>query len=496
MKFKEEIIVFLVGMSIMVLELVGSRLLAPFLGTSIYVWTSLIGVILASLSLGYYFGGRLADKKPSYQTLALIIFSGAVLIFLVSRLQYPLLDFFSKNIVDLRFGSVLAGIVLFSAPSTLLAMVSPYIVRLKMKSVAGSGKTVGNLYAISTVGSIFGTFLAGFVLISYFSNSQILLIESAILVITAFIAVFPVVKKVYVFLALLCLGFAFGFSGKNLPEKYLVWKDTPYQTLKVLDSSFGNENVRVLRTDPFGTQGAVYKGKDDLVFDYLKYFDIYQFFKPDATKALMIGAGVYAYPRHYLATNHRGIMDVVDIDPGVTEVSRNFFSLGNHKNLNIFHEDGRIFVNRTQTIYDVVFLDAFNSLTVPFQLTTLEFLQSVKSRLSKNGLLVTNVIASLEGKNSKFLQASLKTYQRIFSDVSIFAVEDKNKTEQIQNIILVGTNAKVESNLAVINPILMKYLDSKVKVKVEPNLPVLTDNFAPVDSYMLSLFENKRSADF
>ncbi|MFH1533488.1 MAG: fused MFS/spermidine synthase, partial [Nitrospirota bacterium] len=161
-KYILEIIVFFSGAIVMVLELVGSRVLAPYVGTSILVWTSLIGIILGSLSLGYYLGGRIADKKASFRILAFILFSAAILITLTTLIKSPVLTFIQTSIRDLRTASVVATILLFTPASIALGMVSPYSVKLKLHRLEATGRTVGNLYALSTIGSIVGTFLAGF----------------------------------------------------------------------------------------------------------------------------------------------------------------------------------------------------------------------------------------------------------------------------------------------------------------------------------------------
>ncbi len=152
----------------MAFEIVGSRMLGPYVGTSIFVWTGIIGVILMCLSLGYYYGGKIADKKPEFKLLALIILLAGLFIGISTLIKDGLLEVLLNTLNDVKLISLLATFILFSIPSVLLGMVSPYAVRLKIKSLDKSGSTVGNLYAISTLGSITGTFLAGFYLIPSF----------------------------------------------------------------------------------------------------------------------------------------------------------------------------------------------------------------------------------------------------------------------------------------------------------------------------------------
>jgi MFS family permease len=177
-----EIVVFICGAVVMAYEIIGSRMLGPYVGTSYFVWTAIIGIILLSLSAGYYTGGWLSDRKPRTTLLALIILLAAVYILLTVFIKDPFLSFMLKNIQNLHWVSVLSSIVLFSVPSLLLGMVSPFAARLRMHSVASSGRTVGNLYALSTIGSIVGVFVAGFYLIPHFPISMILVLFSMILI--------------------------------------------------------------------------------------------------------------------------------------------------------------------------------------------------------------------------------------------------------------------------------------------------------------------------
>ena len=173
-KFLLEFVVFVCGVVVMIFEIVGSRILGPYLGTSIFVWTSLIGIILGSLSLGYWLGGIIADKKPSYVLLSWIILLAALFIGLTITGKDIVLRNLPVLFGGIRTQSIIASLCLFAPTSILLGMVTPYAVKLKIKDIKTSGKTVGNLYAISTIGSIIGTFLAGFFLIPSFGSTNIL----------------------------------------------------------------------------------------------------------------------------------------------------------------------------------------------------------------------------------------------------------------------------------------------------------------------------------
>jgi MFS family permease len=183
--FYLEIVVFICGAVVMAFEIIGSRMLGPYVGTSYIVWSTIIGIILLSLSLGYYAGGRLADHKPRPDLLSLIIFVAGLLILITALVKDPVLTFLLVAIENVKVVSVVSSVLLFVPSAFLLGMVSPFAARLKMNSVAHSGRTVGNLYALSTVGSIAGVFLAGFYLIPAFRITTILYLFAVALILVS-----------------------------------------------------------------------------------------------------------------------------------------------------------------------------------------------------------------------------------------------------------------------------------------------------------------------
>jgi MFS family permease len=184
-----EIVVFLCGAVVMAFEIIGSRMLGPYVGTSYVVWSAIIGIILLSLSLGYFTGGRLADRKPIPDLLSLIIFTAGLFILGTALIKDILLTFLLNTVESVKLVSVLSSALLFVPAAFLLGMVSPFAARLKMRSVEYSGRTVGNLYALSTMGSIAGVFLAGFYLIPAFRITTILCLFAALLVLVSLLVI-------------------------------------------------------------------------------------------------------------------------------------------------------------------------------------------------------------------------------------------------------------------------------------------------------------------
>lgn len=189
-KYILELVVFFCGGVVMAYEIIGSRILGPYVGTSMFVWSSIIGIILLSLSMGYYYGGRVADRHPESKWLAVIIGGAGAYILLSLSYKNALLDFLSQAIGNVQMNAIISSFLMFAAPAVLLGMVSPFAARLKIRSTRSAGATVGNLYALSTVGSISGTFLAGFYLIPSFRLTLIMVILGMTLLLLAFLLYF------------------------------------------------------------------------------------------------------------------------------------------------------------------------------------------------------------------------------------------------------------------------------------------------------------------
>lgn len=488
-KYLLEIIVFICGAVVMMLELAGSRVMAPFLGTSLIVWSSLIGLILGALSLGYWFGGKLSDRDPNWRQFSGIILVAAVSVALTAWLKTPILLALQTFITDIRFGSILATLILFAPASFLLGMISPYAVRLKIQDIATSGAVVGNLYAISTLGSIFGTFLAGFYLITRFGSSELLYILAMTLAVTSIIAFYKLGKavKAAVLLAIIVSTVISGQAAATDEKNGLIDRDSAYQKILIYNSKDGRTGrpTRLLKTDNFSVQSGIFLDGDDLVFDYTKFYRIARHFNPDIRTALMIGGAAYTYPRDFLREYPSSTMDVVEIDPMVTELAKKYFGLEDNPRLNIYHADGRIYLNRNTKRYDAIYGDAFKSFNPPFQLTTKESAKRIYESLDDDGVVLINIISSIEGYRGEFLRAEYKTFKQIFPEVYIFQVNTPDPYQH-QNLMLVALKQKPVS-MENEDPELQNFLIRLWAKKITDDMPVLTDDFAPVDNYLLKI---------
>lgn len=489
-KYLLEIIVFICGAVVMILELAGSRVLAPYLGTSLIVWSSLIGLILGALSFGYWFGGKVADKLPNWKTFSGIIFLAAVFVGLTAIFKEPILVTLQESIRSIRLSSILSTLVLFAPASLMLGMVSPYAVRLKIHDVQTSGETVGNLYAISTLGSIFGTFLAGFYLLATFGTTKILYILAITLVVVSIITFVRSELKAKLALILILLVFgAFSTIVSAYAGRFgIIDVDSAYQRIQIFDTRDAATGlpVRYLKTDNFTTQSGMFLDSDDLVFRYTKFYDLANFFNPNAKNALMIGGAAYTYPRHFLKTNPEATMTVAEIDPTVTALAKKYFRLEDDPRMTIVHEDGRVFLNRTKDKYDLIFGDAFKSFSPPHQLTTKEAVQKMYDSLNDGGTVMLNLISAIDGTKGEFLRAEYKTYKEVFPEVQVFAVRDSKNAFMVQNFILVAMK-KTRTEWKSDDPQIQELLSNRWTAGIIDDMPILTDDFAPTDNYLMKL---------
>jgi spermidine synthase len=486
--FLLETVVFVSGALVMIYEIIGSRILAPFIGTSTYIWTSLIGVILGSLSFGYWFGGKMADRNPKLRVLSVVMFFGGAILSATILVQNIVLSIIGSWSVRLEIKAIIAALILFAPASVLFGFVTPYAVRLKLQTVENAGKTVGRLYALSTVGSIFGTFSAGFFLLPFVGSIRAMyLLAGSMFALSLLLA--PFKQNVQNIFLLLLFPLAISanelFSYSLFVSNELHDFDTQYNRVRILNTTeiSTGKRMRVLLTDPGSMQSAIYLDNTELALNYAKYYHLLRHFNPNFQKTLIIGGAAYSFPKEYLRSYPDKQIDVVEIDPQMTEAARKYFNLQESPNLQIFHADGRVFINQNTTKYDVILVDAFTSLySIPFQLTTLEAVRELEKSLTENGVIIVNLISAFEGEGSKFLQTELKTYREVFPQVYLFKAKPEKAENIPQNIILIAgktNNAKFESTDEAISAL----LKNRYEKPLDSNLPILTDDFAPVEYY-------------
>ncbi len=493
-KFILEIAVFFVGAVIMIFEIVGSRVLGPYVGTSVYVWTSLIGVILASLSLGYWLGGNLADRNPSYKIISLIVFVAAVLIGLTTLVKDFILEYLIVIFKDLKWTSFFAALIIFTPTSILLGMVTPYAVRLKMIKIENAGSVVGNLYAISTIGSIIGTFSAGYFLIPFLGTTKILFSMALILILISIILLPKwLIKTKSAIIIMVLISIYINIQlGHLYQQEGFIDIDTEYNRVWILPYIDENTQKPALRMRINNeNSSAIFLNDDDLVFEYMKYYRLASHFQPKIKRTVMFGGAGYAYPKDFLKNYPNAQIDVVEIDPYLTKLARKFFKLKYNPRMMIYHEDARTFLNRTKIKYDAILIDVFKSnYSLPFHLTTKEAVQKNFNILNNDGVLILNLVSAIEGDQGKFLRAQYKTFKSVFPQVYLFPVRYPIDGKKPQNIILVALKSNKTPSFRSTDDELDKYLKHRWKQFVKDDMPLLTDEYAPVEYYVSAIFNN------
>ena len=482
--------VFVCGAATMILELLGSRMLAPYVGASIFVWTNLIGVVLAFLSLGYLWGGKLADEEADPRTYSRVILFSAVWLGLLAFVCDPVLAWNSLLIRDIRLAALINTILLLGAPSFLLGMIPPYAAKLGLVSIEHTGRNTGNIYALSTAGSLAGTFLTGFVLLSFFSNQSILLILGVVLAVTSLL-VSGCNRKAKSLLAVVFFVFSFLpdasaalFGGHGFADV-----NTPYNRVWIYDLPIGGPaRVRMMQINDEWAS-LHFLDSDELVSRYARYYRLAAHFSPGLKKVLMLGGAGYSYPQDFLRCNPQGRIDVVEIDPGVTELARKYFGLTNGPRLRVVHEDARMYLNRNFIQYDVIYGDVFRSTMIPFHLTTEECFRRVHGSLSDQGVLMINLISSLEGPNGRFLKGELATLKKIFPQVYVFATRDPQDRQGVQNLMVVALKSARTPSWRNPDEELQDYLGSLCKTPDLEGAPIFKDSFAPVEFYSLGILD-------
>lgn len=480
--YKLEIVVFICGVMGMIIELLAARVLSPYVGSSNLIWTTIIGIMLTFMSLGYWIGGKIADKKQDLKELSEFIIITAITISLIPILETVIVNAFIQIIEEKIIVAIISAIILFGVPSFMLATVSPIAVKLKNKKLNEVGKVSGKISSLSTIGSIFGTFFAGFILIPNLGVSNIILGCSILLFILS-IFIYSKKDKKYILSIIMILIFILIFYTIG---KYIFKKAHP-DIIKDIDSEYSRIWIKDIKTEKGGTYKVLQvdtgtesyiKETGEMGAEYLKYYDLFEYYNKNANNTLMIGGAAYTYPKHYMNKYKNKKISVVEIDEKMTKIAKEEFGLDtNNKNLKIYHQDGRSYINTSKEKYDAILIDAFKGFNAPFELTTYEAMIKAKEMLNDNGVVITNIISSLEGKNSKFMKYEYATYKAVFEEVKVFTVNTDDE-EQQQNLILIG----IKGNAEISKDKQMYYqnlLDREI-VNYWSDKKVVTDNFAPI----------------
>jgi len=481
----------LCGALVMVVEVLGSRVMGPVFGVSLFVWTSLITVTLIALALGYAAGGILADRKGSPDWLYGLIMAAGLLVLAIPLLRGPVLK--ASLPLGLRAGSLFGSTLLFGPALFLLGCVSPYIVKIAVREMRNIGRTVGLFYAVSTFGSFLGTVLTGFVLIAWFGVTRILVFTGLLLVLLG-LGYFLVYRKKAALLALLVIPLLL-FGGEapsavTLPDgtrlSVLFSRDTYYGKLKVVDRVTPSYRYREMMIDGM-VQGGVDMANNLSIFPYSYFLGFLPYgLNPTGRDCLVVGLGAGVVPMWYESKGIR--TDVVEINPDVARAAGEFFSFRLKGDLHV--EDARFHLVKSKKQYDYIILDVFTGDTTPSHLLSVEYFRLLRPRLRDGGVVALNIHGSL-GEEVILTASVARTLREVFPQVETYPLFPPGAESPVGNIILVGYDGPprtLRADLVLDDPVHFKVIDTVgqrlgAKYVFPPGTPgfVLSDDYNPVE---------------
>ncbi|HEY4025578.1 MAG TPA: fused MFS/spermidine synthase [Candidatus Dormibacteraeota bacterium] len=490
-------LVFVSGMASLGVEFGASRLLAPYFGTSLYVWGVLIGLVLIYLSIGYVIGGRLADRRPSLDLLFQLTAWAGLWIGLIPLIAYPILlqsqQGFATVSVGLVLGTLLAVVLLFAVPVILLGCVSPFAIRLLLTDVSSGGNTAGAVYALSTAGSILGTFVPVFWMIPTLGTRATLSVFSVALLGLSVAGLWPQTvaglwPRRWVFAAFLVIVLLGAFllpHGIKPPEvgTLLYEKDSPYHYIQVVQD--GNRTELILNEGQ--AIHSIYDPTSLVTGGPWDYFMLGEYFRPAQAKEVVprkvailgLAGGTTA---RQLTSAYGTSVDItgVEIDPDIVNVAQRYFHM-DEPNVHPVVQDARYWLATQGGRYDLIAMDAYRQPYIPFHLTTKEFFQLAADHLSPGGSVVVN--AGRTATDYRLVDALASTMASVFS--SVFLVD----VPSFSNTMIYGTNepatmADVLHNLGMAREPLVVQVAATAKGSLRESpyhSQVFTDDLAPVE---------------
>ena len=505
--WKAIIIVFISSFCVMVIELIAARILAPYIGVSLYTWTSIIGVILAGIALGNYLGGKVADRYPSSLILATIFFIGGLLTIAVLPATKIVTDGDWFGTLPIIWNFTLKTSLIFFLPAIVLSMVTPMVIKLTLANLEKTGGVVGTIYACSTAGSILGTFMTGFYFIIWFGVNMIVWLIAASLIVTGLITLFLwktgnrfklSLKNLIIWssiIELIAVYFILFSIRDHWQEEYT--EESNYHTIRVYH---GGKNVKILALDKMIHS---YTDPDDpthIFYEYVKIFtEMVNYATGDniAPSLLHLGGGGYTFPRYMETVYPQSINDVVEIDPLVTEVAYKELGVPRDTSITTYNEDARLFLIQldAENKYDYIIGDVFNDQSTPYHLTTFEFNELVKSHLKNDGMYLINIVDDFT--YGRYMASFVHTLKQTFNYVYLFNTNQNMDDADISTFVIAATDRYIDMddyNLKVIsgredNDSGVPFSEDELNEYLSQRNPILlTDAYAPTDILVAPLF--------
>ncbi len=483
--------VTITGAAVMMVELLGTRIIGPYYGVSLIVWSSLLSVSLLALSVGYTVGGRFADRKAPFR-LPHAVFCAAATIALLPLVSKEVQLMF--NGLGLRWGALSSAFVLFTPPLICLGMAGPFVIRMATDRLENVGSTAGNVYAISTVGSVLGTLILGFYLLPIFGTFAILWSLSIVLMLLALALVVYEKRRLQLSFSkpawaiaslLLSVILAGQWLTKKTPaENYSVIfeQETHYGWVRVVDQQ--EKGIRWLMSDA-STIGAEHLETGRGLLGYQSVVRMLPWFKPEGKNALLIGLGA-GHLVNDLA-NYGVQTDSIEIDPAVAFAAQNYFNF--KPTGKVIVGDARYQVQQLDEQYDLIIHDCFTGGAEPFHLLSQEMMVELKNKLKPGGILAVNFVGFTDSSRLKPVQSVARTLDAVFEHRKVYV---PNPGEVFSDYIFLVSSSELRSDQHPNSAVPHQWLQERLVEISAENGELISDDYNPLEFLQIAKAEYYR----
>jgi SAM-dependent methyltransferase len=486
--------VFCTGAAVMVVEIIGTRVIGPVFGVSLFVWAALLAVTLGSLAIGYYAGGVLVDRSPRTRLLGAVVTVSGCLLGLVPAVSHVILGL--SQALGPRWGPLVSATFLFAPSLTVLGTVGPIAVRLATEDLRATGHRVGGIYAVSTAGSLIATLATAFWLVPAFETRQILLGTAVLLVVMGAVLLARHGRRTGVIALIVPLLASVAPRGELPPGISVTARaQSLYGVVEVIEDV--NRGVRFLRAD-HSVIGAQFTGDRSPAFAFIHQLEALRFLRPHASDLLEIGLGIGSLP---MALGRYGIKaDVVEIDPAVVRFAQQDFGFSTPGEVHV--EDARTFVARTERRYDLIVHDTFTGGSTPEHLMSLQVVRRLRDILRPGGVLALNFAGYQRGAKASASWAVARTLRAVFPVVRVFRDSDpKDRPNDVGNMIFFASDAPLDFTIpdgarfeSAVCETTLRALESWEVLQDVPDGPIVTDELNPLTRLQLPTAEDHFAA--
>lgn len=471
-----ELTVFFTGAAVMALEVLGTRVLSPSFGSGLYVWAALISVALVALSIGYFAGGWLADRRPTHRAMFTVLLVGAATVGLSVLVAGGVLG--AAEQLGLRAGSLVGAAALFGVPLALLGTITPYSVRLRTAQLGNVGHVAGRLYALGTIGSVVGTLGTAFWVIPSIGHRTAMLGIAVALALWAAIGLLGATRRgaaVAAGVALALVGLAFAGGAPPALPGVVYDDDGPLGRITVLDRRYDDGyEERLFLLDGACQTHMPEEPTGEVACEYVRTFDLMRQWRPDASRAFLIGLAGGAHVR--LLGRHGFDFDVADIDPRAMHVATEYFNLPHGDRVRLHLEDGRRCLRRLAAAgarYDVVIIDMLTIDAVPVHLYSREALEEARDAMTPDGIVGVNTSLVFDVDGERASASIHRTLREVFPHVRCYAAHSDARS-QTENRIFFASRAPL-------GPAVGEGLPDRERTFADDTGIVLTDDHNPFD---------------